>query len=273
MSSTELTRLSPAQRQVAGVLAESCDLTILEITASAGVSKSTVTKALALLESAGAAARTIHTDGDVRFADTWSPTVVTGQLVMSSAMSDGSSNGHPEERVIVEADGCVVAAESETTVVQPEEEEDVTAADERDDLSAAAVAADVEAEPGAAQGRLGPGGLAKLVTEILADNPFSDYTPAMLSHLLNGRSSGAISNLCGSSEDGASRPRRAKGELRSSVAEVLAARPDLELSPVEIANVLGASAGAVANALDRLVTDGVATMACERPRKFRSAGS
>lgn len=192
MSTTELPGLSPAQRQVAGVLAEVHDATILEITASAGVSKSTVTKALALLESAGAAARTIHTDGDVRLADTWSPTPVTGQLLMGSVISHNPDDD-PKGQLIVAVDESPVS-EAERTEEQAEDEKRVTATDEPDGLPAAVLATEGEAETGADQRRLAPGGLAKLVAEVLADNPFSEYTPTMLSHLLNDRSSGAISN-------------------------------------------------------------------------------
>jgi len=106
------------------------DATILEITTSAGVSKSTVTKALALLESAGAAARTIQTDGEVRLADTWSPTPVTGRLHMGPAISDD-----PDD----DAKGQLIAAvnefpvsEAELTEEQAKEEKGLTTADEPD---------------------------------------------------------------------------------------------------------------------------------------------
>jgi hypothetical protein len=102
---------------------------------------------------------------------------------------------------------------------------------------------------------------------------FPDRLDRVRAAALVGAFTGAISGLCGSSEDEAPRPRRVKGELRANVAVELAARPDLELSPTEIANVLGASAGAVANALDRLVSDGSAVLTCDRPRRFRVSGS
>src|ERR1051326_4162647 len=97
MSDTEALKLSPAQRQVAGILAEVQGATIVEITAVAGVSKSTVTKTLTVLEAAGAAARTIHTDGDIRLADTWSPTELTRQALMTVAAADGPGYGHAEK--------------------------------------------------------------------------------------------------------------------------------------------------------------------------------
>jgi DNA-binding MarR family transcriptional regulator len=191
VSTTELPGLSPAQRQVAGVLAEVHDATILEITASAGVSKSTVTKALALLESAGAAARTIHTDGDVRFADTWSPTPLTGQLLVGSGPFDVPREGHAQELLIVMVDEPATAVEAESTEAMPEEEMDIPVVGEPNAHPIAAAVVIAEAEAG---GRLASGGLAKLVADVLADNPFNEYTPTMLSHLLEDRSSGAISN-------------------------------------------------------------------------------
>lgn len=196
MSTTELPGLSPAQRQVAGVLAEVHDATILEITASAGVSKSTVTKALALLESAGAAARTIHTDGDVRFADTWSPTPLTGQLLVGSGPFDVPREAHTGELLIVVVDEPATAAEAESTETPAEEGTDLPVAGDpyAHPVAAAAVMAKAEVEAGAAVGRLASGGLAKLVADLLADNPFNEYTPTMLSHLLEDRSSGAITN-------------------------------------------------------------------------------
>jgi hypothetical protein len=257
MSTRELPKLSPAQRQVAAVLAEMHDATILQITALAGVSKSTVTKALALLESAEAAARTIHADGDVRLADTWSPTPLTGRLLIGSGPCDDPGDEPGLELLLAVADEPSVAVEAASVEVLVEEETDFGVTGEPGSGLPAVVVPEAGAEVGVAVERLPSGGLASLVAALIADNPFNEYTPTMLSHLLHDRSSGAISNLCGSSEDGAPRPRRAKGELRATVAEVLSVRPGVELSPVEIANLLGASAGAVANALDPAGVRGV----------------
>ncbi|MEO3827354.1 helix-turn-helix domain-containing protein [Actinomadura sp. B10D3] len=74
------------------------------------------------------------------------------------------------------------------------------------------------------------------------------------------------------------RPRNATGQARSNPGEMrakvsahLAAHPTAELTPHEIAKVIGHSAGAIANALDRLVALGEAVQTCERPRRFIAA--
>ena len=194
MSSITLPHLSPAQRQVAGVLAEVHEATILEITAAAGVSKSTVTKALVMLESAGAAARTIHTDGDVRMADTWSPTPLTGQLLMAAATGDGPGYGQAAESFDVAACEPSAVDEAEGRDTGTEESDKEGTAEKPEDHAASVPAADLDAQSSAAPQRLAPGGLAQLVADMLTEHPFTEYTPTMLSHLLGGRSAGAISN-------------------------------------------------------------------------------
>jgi len=153
-----------------------------------------VTKALAMLESSGAAARTIHTDGDVRLADTWSPTPLTGQVLMAAATADGPGCGDAEKSLIVSARESAADDEagSLTTVADVVGIEEI--ADEPGEPAASDAATDVGAESRDAPARLAPGGLAQLVADVLAEHPFTEYTPTMLSHLLGGRSSGAISN-------------------------------------------------------------------------------
>ncbi len=58
------------------------------------------------------------------------------------------------------------------------------------------------------------------------------------------------------------------GQLRDRVRDHLACHPGTSLTPYEIARVLGNSAGAVANALDRLVELGHAELASEHPRRY-----
>lgn len=71
--------------------------------------------------------------------------------------------------------------------------------------------------------------------------------------------------------DGDARPgtsRLRKGQLRALVLEHLRQHPDVEYSPTAIAKVLGRSAGAVSNALDRLAADGVVVQSSQKPRRF-----
>lgn len=66
------------------------------------------------------------------------------------------------------------------------------------------------------------------------------------------------------------RPRLRPGELRAAVAAYLAApqRYGQPHTPVQVARTLGRSAGAVANALHRLATDGAITQTSDRPRRY-----
>jgi DNA-binding MarR family transcriptional regulator len=64
------------------------------------------------------------------------------------------------------------------------------------------------------------------------------------------------------------RVRSQPGAMRAKVAAHLTAHPGAAFTPHEVAKVIGHSAGAVSNALDRLVEDGDAELVCERPRRF-----
>ncbi|GLW98785.1 helix-turn-helix domain-containing protein [Microtetraspora sp. NBRC 16547] len=61
------------------------------------------------------------------------------------------------------------------------------------------------------------------------------------------------------------------GQLRDRVLSHLKEHPGKDFTPYEIGRVLGSSSGAVANALDRLVSLGQAELTCERPRRFATA--
>jgi hypothetical protein len=216
MSEAEPLKLSPAQRQVAGVLAEVHDATIVEITAVAGVSKSTVTKTLTMLEAAGAAERTIHTDGDVRLADTWSPTALTGHALMATSTADGPGYGHAEKLLTEARSDTAPVDELHAPGGSSSSDDDAPVWTEKlpDEPSITEPETVFAIDAGTARERLAPGGLAQLVANTLATHPFTEYTPTMLSHLLGGRSSGAISNALerqvktGSAHRVSDKPRR-----------------------------------------------------------------
>ncbi|GAA2975902.1 MarR family transcriptional regulator [Actinokineospora diospyrosa] len=66
--------------------------------------------------------------------------------------------------------------------------------------------------------------------------------------------------------------RLASGALRGQVEDYLRDHPAQRFSPTEIARTLdGRSGGAVSNALDRLVADGVAVRVQDKPRRFALA--
>lgn len=60
--------------------------------------------------------------------------------------------------------------------------------------------------------------------------------------------------------------RLGRGQLRSLVAE-----PTAELTPARLAGVLGRSAGAIGNALARMVDEGLAVQTGSSPRRYRHA--
>lgn len=67
--------------------------------------------------------------------------------------------------------------------------------------------------------------------------------------------------------------RLPKGALRGMVEDFLSEKPGEGFSPNAIAIALGRSSGAVANALDQMVRDGVVTMTSEKPRRYTFAAS
>lgn len=67
------------------------------------------------------------------------------------------------------------------------------------------------------------------------------------------------------------RGRLRPGQLRELVAGVLAERPDNELTPTQLSNVLRRSAGAIANALVTLCEQGAVIQTNAKPRTYRTA--
>lgn len=62
--------------------------------------------------------------------------------------------------------------------------------------------------------------------------------------------------------------RLGKGALRGMVEDYLTERPGEQFSPSRIGKALQRSSGAVANALEKLVTDGYATQTQDKPKRF-----
>lgn len=69
----------------------------------------------------------------------------------------------------------------------------------------------------------------------------------------------------------ASGPRLAPGQLHQMVREHLQASPEQDLTPTQISRTLGRSSGAIANALDTMVSRGEAIMTSAKPRRYQAA--
>jgi hypothetical protein len=77
-----------------------------------------------------------------------------------------------------------------------------------------------------------------------------------------------------SAQDAAPAARLGKGELRGHVLTVLRDHAGEELGPTRIAKHLpGRSQGAIANACDRLVKDGLAQLTSDKPRRYTATGA
>ncbi|WP_194904496.1 MarR family transcriptional regulator [Catenulispora rubra] len=209
--------LTAAARLVAGALAEVHEVTVVELHESAGVSKSTVAKTLVQLERAGAACRTVRETGGVRDADLWSPGPGLGALLFKADVQAlGSDCGDATERpekAVVAPPACVpddvategpaspvapAAEEGTTSDSEPEFETGVVRPAEADAVTEAAATVSFESDESGSDGqarRLAPGELRAMVTAVLEAHPDIEYTPTMLSHMLEGRSAGAIHNV------------------------------------------------------------------------------
>ncbi|MEY9859765.1 hypothetical protein ABH935_005398 [Catenulispora sp. GAS73] len=209
--------LTPAQRRVAAALAEVQYATAAELTAHVGVSKSSVAKTLTLLESTGAAIRTIREQHGFREADQWSPGPALSSLLFGAdgPVAGPESGAAPEEpggatgvasaqvRAETATEGPALpvslAAETETTS-EGEPECEIAVVRPTDSAAAPEEAATVPPSPGESPSdgrlrRLASGELAAMVTAVLEAHPDIEYTPTMLSHMLKGRSAGAIHNV------------------------------------------------------------------------------
>jgi hypothetical protein len=88
----------------------------------------------------------------------------------------------------------------------------------------------------------------------------------------SGAGSGLARSDAGANDAGdGQRARRAKGALRAEVLAVLQDHPDATFKVSQVCKRLpGASAGAIANALDKLVAEGTARQVADRPATYQA---
>lgn len=231
--------------------------TVANLTAAAQVSRATVTRTLATLEADGRAIRVRGgLDGGVRVADTWTADVLPAA---PDAMPDTTPEVVPD------------AATGNTDDERSEEAGAVMSADGTDDAPAPVV--DEFAEEQLRDVRAVLTGMGAAVAEALAALDARDAESALRAVDTIYGSSGKARRLARSVAQGrarcaSGRPRSAPGEMRAKVAAHLTTHPGSQFTPHEVSKVLGHSAGAVSNALDRLVEAGEAELVCERPRRF-----
>jgi hypothetical protein len=252
MTETKTVNLSASARLVAGALAEAHETTVVVLTETAGVSKSTVAKTLALLERAGAARRTVRESDGVREADLWSPGPGLGALLFTVA-ADGSY-AHAETLLnTAEATPSVTTAPGRSETPEPNAQDDGQA-------SAALEETDTDFSNPAAGNEL----TARLVNQALTAAPRQNDT--VQPEAVQAERAPAATSHRGV------QGRLAPGGLTAMVAAALAAHPDIEYTPTQLSHLLGGrSAGAIHNVLEKMIKTGSAIRTCDKPKRYRHA--
>jgi hypothetical protein len=232
--------------------------TAADLSVAAKIGKSTAQKILVKWANDGSVTRTAGiAEGGRRAADLWAITEVDATQAdptpvdtaeAEDADTTDTTHTEPEAPVVVQdAPATDDATDVEGDPVEPMDATPTdTAADDAQDLVETEEADLVEAEPVVAE-----------VSEPAAD--------------------GAATDVDRPTEDGADatsekKARLAPGGLRGMVEDYLRDHPGEEFGPTAIANALGGkSSGAVSNALDKLVEDGVAAKTQDKPRRFALA--
>ncbi|MGP4029711.1 MarR family transcriptional regulator [Actinomadura sp. 3N407] len=281
------TGLDGAAAAVWDALAGNPGATVTAIAAAADMPKGTARKALQALESQDLVVRTPGgRNGGKRAPDTWRPaepdadqdTTPHGTSTPDGGTPDGAT---PDRGVAATEDQTADAPSAEGAAASEDTAPaDTDTADAPADAEAEAEATDAEEEGmDAAAVTEASGALTELrdaVGAALTALESGDRAAALAVAETIYTGSGKARRLVRAAANG--RPRTASGrarshpgELRGKVAAHLAAHPGAEFTPHEIGKVVGHSAGAIANALDRLVALGEAVTTCERPRRFSAA--
>ncbi|MBO2460327.1 MarR family transcriptional regulator [Actinomadura violacea] len=296
------TRPAGAAGDVWDALAGNPGATVAAIAAAAGVSRATVTRTLTALEADGRAVRTPGgRDGGKRQPDTWHPadTIATDGATTGAtddAVTDGADAGEgdtaptgptPHQDAVsgpVDAPGTATGGAGASGA-------DSTTGGSGADADGAGDTGTADADTGTADEDTGADGETGMDPAAVAEardalTALRDGITAALTALEAGDGEGALTAAEGAySGSGlvrrlvraaargpvrtaSGRLRTAPGVMRAKVAGHLEAHPGAAFTPHEVAKVIGHSAGAVSNALDRLAEAGDAELVCERPRRF-----
>ncbi|TMQ92727.1 winged helix-turn-helix transcriptional regulator, partial [Actinomadura soli] len=234
-------RPSGAAGDVWDALTAKPGVSVTAIAEASGVSRATAARTLTALEKDGRAARTRGgRNGGKRQPDTWHPVTATTATATTgtadTADTTDAGNRDAGNTDAGDADAGDAAGMDAAAV-----------AEARDALTVLRDAV------GAALTGLDSGDGAAALRAVEAAYGGSGRARRLVRAAVNGRprtASGA--------------PRSGPGEMRAKVAGHLTAHPGAEFTPHEIAKVIGHSAGAVSNALDRLTEAGEAELVCDR---------
>ncbi|WP_301175493.1 MarR family transcriptional regulator [Actinomadura geliboluensis] len=240
--------------------------TVTALAEASGVSRATVTRTLTALERDGRAARTRGgRDGGKRQPDTWHPVTATGDTPDAPTGDADATTDTPVGTDAPTADDTATVQDAPTgTDTASTGDADAT---EPTDAGAGMDAAAV------AEARDALTGLQDAIGAALTALDAGDGGAALAAVEGAYGGSGKARRLVRAAANGRPRtasgaPRSAPGEMRAKVAGHLTAHRGAAFTPHEIAKVIGHSAGAVSNALDRLTEAGEAELVCDRPRRF-----
>jgi hypothetical protein len=249
---------SPAAAVLAALSAEPAGATVAVIADRAGISTAAARQALLAYEKNGTAARVKGSRPGI--ADTWTPASppAPGDEAPSAEApgADSTDAGKPDAEP---ADGTVGAGQPAPA--------DGTAWDQQ---------AQVGAEPGpdpavTAEAAGNVRAIAQAADEagkaLAAGNLDVALAALEAARDLAAQGRRAVKAAASGRRAPATRP----GALRDLVEDHLRAYPDAAFTPHQVGKVLTRSAGAVANALDKLVSLGVAQMVTDKPRTYRRA--
>jgi hypothetical protein len=253
---------SPAAAVLAALSAEPAGATVAVIAARAGISTAAARQALLAHEKAGTVTRVKGSRPGI--ADTWTPAAApeapgdeappaetpgTGSTADAGQPADEPADGAADagQPAPAPADGTAGDQQAEAGT-EPGPDPAVTA-EAAGSVAAIAQAAD---EAGKA---LAAGNLDVALAALEAARDLAAQGRRVLKAAASGRRAAVT------------RP----GALRDLVEEHLRKFPDAAFTPHQVGKVLTRSAGAVANALDKLVSLGVAEMVTDKPRTYRLA--
>lgn len=252
--------------------------TAADLSAAAGIGKSTAQKILVKWEGDGSVTRTAGiAEGGRRAADLWAIAETSDNSPDGTADNDTntSTDGAPADEGTVEDTTPAQTVAGEPTTVPTDTDPAATSVEEN--LAESVDAEPVDAAPEDAQD----------TTTDTTDDTVSEDTTADTPHDGTGRADADPSSpesaepadatatphdATETASDGGKAERLASGALRGMVEDWLREHPGEQAGPTKIAKDLGGkSSGAVSNALDKLIEAGVAVKTQDKPKRFALA--
>jgi hypothetical protein len=227
--------------------------TAADLSAAATIGKSTAQKILVKWEGDGSVTRTAGiAEGGRRAADLWA--------IADTAAAPDSTNDGGTDRSTTDDTPADEGTVQDTAPAETVQDEPTTFP--ADPAPAPAVAAPpADDEPEDAQD--------PTAAPVPAKTEPADAEPANTEAAGPTEGSPTPGDATETASDGGKTERLAPGALRGQVEDWLREHPDEQAGPTKIAKDLGGkSSGAVSNALDKLVTDGVAVKTQDKPRRF-----